>query len=217
MVEYCTILLNPTTKSDIIAACIQSAAAVQAGQMQAEATRQAGWLGLVAGLSALAAGGLAYRASTAQNRLLEKQRLARERAFTAQICAVAIRAREEVISVYLRFLDVQKDGRNANLDGLCFTSLSLLQDELKPTNWENHALLGSEQLNQITITYETLQQLVVEIHRFSSISLPHFEAPNGAAAALIAKTQCENFMQAIAPNAPTAMRSQLLPVRLAST
>ena len=55
MASYRTILLNPATKSDILAACIQADAAIQAGLAQAEATKSSGYLTISAGILAFLA------------------------------------------------------------------------------------------------------------------------------------------------------------------
>lgn len=216
MADYCTILLNPNTKSDILAACIQAAASLQAGEAQAAAARQAGWLSFAAGSFALAAGALAYYASFVQTKQFERQRLARESAYAAQICAISIRARDELISLFLCFKVIDDGGPAKDLSGIFVTDIAALRDELKPANWENHALVGSEYLNQFAVTYETLQSCIVEIDRFNSISQSRSVVRQGIWASEVAKMQCEALMTAISHKAPAAMQAELKPVKLLS-
>lgn len=217
MIDYCTILLNQATKSDILSACIQAAAAIHAGELQANAARLAGWMTFGTGFFALAAGFLAYRASTVQTRQLERQRTTRMAAYAAHVCITTLRARDELIEVFLRFKAIEGGSIEANLNDLYFTSISLLRDELKSTKWEDQALLGSQHLNQIAITYEALQNLIVEIDRFTSIQLPSLDVHRGVYKAEIAKMQCETLMTAIRGEAPPAMRTALEPVKLLSS
>jgi hypothetical protein len=71
--SHCTILLNPATKGDVLAACIQADAAVQAALIQAGAARFAAWMTIAAGAFAVLGGASAYWAATRQVRLAEKQ------------------------------------------------------------------------------------------------------------------------------------------------
>ena len=67
--NYCTIPLDPAIKADILAACIQADAAIQAAQIQSGSARFAGWMTITAGTFAILGGASAYWAATRQVRL----------------------------------------------------------------------------------------------------------------------------------------------------
>lgn len=220
MADYCTILLNQAHKSDVLAACIQADAALKAGDAQAAATRCAGWLsfgvGICAVVGALYVGYLAYQSATVQNQEIRNQRLAREAAYTAQICAMIIDATDEIVRVVLRIELISSSGRPDGLEGMSFINLPLLRDELRPINWERHALLGPEHLDQIIRTHACVRALMDQIDMLNSRPLPNLSIRRELSEAFNAKTQCEKLMSALAPKAPLAMRAFLVPIKLQS-
>ena len=111
MTPYCSILLNPTTSSDVLTACIQAEAAAQAGLMQAAAAAQAGYWTFAAGAFAiLAAVGGAWATLTATKRQIgaarDEQSRQRSHDLKSEVYVTAIRALSTGLLVLVRMANL---------------------------------------------------------------------------------------------------------------
>lgn len=108
MIPSC-ILLNPATRNELQAACVQAEAALQAGAWQASATQLAGWLTLVAGMSAILAGWLTYRAARQQMDAAAKaQDLQRSHELKRSLYVPATKAIGAGLNAVVRLSDLRK-------------------------------------------------------------------------------------------------------------
>ena len=108
MTSYCTILLNQATKSDVLAACVQADAALQAGLAQATAATHAGYWTFGAGIFALIGGGLAFLA--ARNQIKEnrqEQSKQRRHDLKREVYVAAIKALATGLEVVVRMANLE--------------------------------------------------------------------------------------------------------------
>ena len=121
MSSYCTILLNDRTKSDILAACIQADAAVQAGAAQANATIWASLLTLAAGgfaiIAAVIGGGLTLKAAQRQiDAARQEQAQQRRHDLKSQIYVAAVKAIAVGFGAIVRMANLEIRGQDVLLD-----------------------------------------------------------------------------------------------------
>jgi hypothetical protein len=135
MTDYCTILLNPATKSDILAACIQADAAIRAAHEQATASWGAGGLALIAGVGALIAGRWAYQAATRQIKMAEDQERLLTIAYKRQMIA-HLNAAEKEIARVPKELDPHRWSLGLTDDRQYLVVVKSLIKRLSPDNWQ---------------------------------------------------------------------------------
>lgn len=121
MSSYCTILLNDQTKSDVLAACIQADAAVQAGAAQAAATMSAGLLTLGAGffavIAAIIGGRLTLQAAQRQiDAARQEQAQQRRHDLKSLVYVAAVRAIAVGFSAVVRMANLEIRGQDVLLD-----------------------------------------------------------------------------------------------------
>jgi hypothetical protein len=135
MVDYCTILLNPVTKSDILAACIQADAAIRAAHEQANASKFAGWLTLSAASFAVVGGIATYWAANRQVRLAERQHDLLTRAYRLYL-ANQISHVETEIRMSLTIIKSEPVGYASTFRQREYLPAThLLLNRLSPQNW----------------------------------------------------------------------------------
>ena len=106
MIPSC-ILLNPATKADLQAACVQAEAALQAGLVQADATAWAGQLTLGAGAFAIVAALIGWRAIQVQIRAARTdQATQRRHALKSTVYIPAVKALANGFSVVVKLADL---------------------------------------------------------------------------------------------------------------
>jgi hypothetical protein len=136
---------------EIEAAQIAADAAIRAARMQGEWTFGARGIAFVGGLLAL---GGAVIAAARQVRLEETKHKALVAAYRVRMTDIAIRLCEGIFSNSIHLMD--------NPDTIRIEPLAI-QEELSPSNWRDHALLGRDEVIAISDTY----QMVKRFHDFS--------------------------------------------------
>ena len=119
--SYCTILLNATTKSDVLAACIQADATSRAGFAQAAATISAGYwtfgAGVFAIIAAVIGGWLTLQAASRQvSAVREEQALQRRHDLKSRSYIGATKAIEAGLRATIRMANLEIRGQDVLLD-----------------------------------------------------------------------------------------------------
>ena len=151
---------------DVIAACVQAAETEHAARIAAVATRQAANWGLLAGFSALAAAGIAYRAARMQMRLTEAQNRARRIAYQRHFHELVSRAIRNVDYILEDWDSYKKLINDELIERINKNSALInLNSELQANNWHNHALLNERAMQFIVDVpgYITTSSSLVDI------------------------------------------------------
>lgn len=179
MTDCITILRAAGQANELVAACLQADATIHAARIQATAARQAGTMGLFAGLGAVLAAAAAYWSARIQIRLVEQQHVSKTLSYKSHILSLVKRAIQELSSTqsclhakYLYRLN------SADKSSFTLSNCKILAQEISTENFERHALLGGDVYsifaslrNQIETTNWSFGELLSNIVEVTSPTL----------------------------------------------
>ena len=144
---------TPQHSTDLLSACLQADAAIQAARMQAAATTNAGWLTVGTGVTALVAAFIAYLAAGRQVRLTERQYQARRKVYASLIY-------QTLHDVAKNAEEIEKFGFSTPTDlfgqdlGFAFlAAYEVHKEALSDRHWERHAMLDADPAMRVVDVY----------------------------------------------------------------
>lgn len=176
LTTYCNAPLNPETRSEIIAACIQAQETLLAGLAQANAANFAGWMTLAAGGLALVGGASAYLAAVRQVRLTERRHQEETKAVRRHVAAIATKARNE--------LKVLSDNLERNPAAVFdrhepyrLPAVQALDNLISPQNWETYVRVGrpaTDHFDRVWLLTDAALDLMKVMHQLFSENGPYY-------------------------------------------
>jgi hypothetical protein len=140
----CTALLANSNVSELISACLSSRATETAAKLTAAATTRAALIQLGAASFVLIAGVGAYFGAVRQVRLAERQHKAKVAAYKIRMTEIAVRICDHAI---INRGHTRSDATIIRIEPLT------VPEELRPSNWLDHALLGENVVTAISDLY----------------------------------------------------------------